>query len=168
MTVEALRRIASVHGLLAWISAALLGLAAGLLARRGPTPQKQPQKPALAVSALATAFAALVSGSGMLLHEPYLNRLRQRIFVKDPALGWLFERKEHFAFGSLALALSALASLAALALLERRLARPGAPAPKSILAPSLRRAALTAYAASAGLALAACILSTLVARRFRF
>lgn len=165
MTVEALRRIASVHGLLAWISAALLGLAAGLLARRSPTPQqRQIQKPALAVSALATALAALVSGFGMLLHEPYLNRLRQRIFVKDPALGWLFERKEHFAFGSLGLALSGLASLAALALLERRLARPGT----SILAPSLRRAALTAYAASAGLALAACILSTLVARRFRF
>lgn len=163
MTVEALRRIASVHGLLAWLSAALLGLAAGLLARRSPAPYK---KPALAVSALATALAALVNGLGMLLHEPYLNRLRQRIFVKDPALGWLFERKEHFAFGSLGLALSALASLAALALLERRLARPGAPA--SILAPSLRRAALTAYAASAGLALAACILSTLVARRFRF
>jgi len=165
VTVEALRRIASVHGLLAWISAALLGLAAGLLARRSPTAQPH-QKPALAVSALATAFAALVSGLGALLHEPYLNRLRQRIFVKDPALGWLFERKEHFAFGSLGLALTALASLAALALLERRLARPGAPA--STLAPSLRRAALTAYAASAGLALAACILSTLVARRFRF
>ena len=86
MTVEALRRIASVHGLLAWISAALLGLAAGLLARRSPTAQPH-QKPALAVSALATALAALVSGLGALLHEPYLNRLRQRIFVKDPALG---------------------------------------------------------------------------------
>jgi hypothetical protein len=121
----------------------------------------------LAIAALSTFITTTAGALGLLLHDAYLNRLRQRIFVKDPALGWLFERKEHFAFGSVVLALCALASLAALAGLERRLARLGA-APRPSLAPALRSAALTAYAASAALAIAACVLSTLVARRFSF
>ncbi|HLM75645.1 MAG TPA: hypothetical protein VK459_23185 [Polyangiaceae bacterium] len=165
VTLEALRRIAAVHGLLAWVSAALLAIATGLLARRRPVPRYT-----IAASALATAFTAIVSGLGMLLHEPYLSRLRQRIFVKDPALGWLFERKEHFAFGSLGLALGGLASLAVLVLVDRRLIRGTnvGPAPTSPVLIALRRAVLTAYIASTALALAACILSSLVARRFSF
>jgi hypothetical protein len=164
-TLEALRRIAAAHGLLAWISAALLAIAAGLLARRRPLPRY-----AIAASALATALTAIVSGLGMLLHEPYLSRLRQRIFVKDPALGWLFERKEHFAFGSLGLALGGLTSLVVFVLVERRFIRGTnvGSAPTSPVLIALRRAVLTAYIASAALALAACILSTLVARRFSF
>lgn len=165
MTSEALRRIAAAHGLLAWLSAALLALAAGLLARRRSS---APTRSALAVAALATSVLAGAGALGVTLHEPYLNRLRQRIFVRDPALGWLFERKEHLSFGALALALCALAALSALVLEHRRLARSkGSPSPTPA-ATSLRRAALAAYAASAALALAACVLSSLVGRRFSF
>lgn len=161
MTLEALRRIASVHGLLAWSATVLLGIAAVLLARR---------RPVLVVSVFATALTAIVSGLGMLLHDPYTSRLRQRIFIHDPALGWLFERKEHFAFGSLGLTLCGLASLIGFVLVERRVTRTpnvGSP-PTSPIPMALWRAALMAYAASAAFALTACILSSLVAHRFHF
>jgi len=167
VTLEALRRIAAVHGLLAWGAAALLALAAGLLARR----RSSPPPAAIAVSALAAALTAITSALGLLLHDAYLSRLRQRIFLRDPALGWLFERKEHLAFGSLGLALCGLASLLAFVLVERRRLTRRAdvgPAPTSPLSIPLWRAALTAYAASAVLALAANILSSLVARKFSF
>jgi hypothetical protein len=165
MTVEALRRIASIHGALAWLSAALLVAAAILLARRK---RGAPRGLPLTVAATATALITTSSAVGMLLHEPYQRRLRQRIFVQSAPLGWLFERKEHLAFGALCLAWCALAAFVALSLRERRLARSSAAATPDPALQHLGAATVRAYAAAALLAAAACVASALVGRRFTF
>lgn len=164
VTVETLRRIAAIHGLLAWSAAALLLIAAALLARRRPPSTKTTNANTIVISALATALLAISGGLGILLHAPYLSRLRQRIFLSDPALGWLFERKTHLAFGALGLAFCGLASLLALAFVGRRLALRTDVGPTSSLPIALWRAAFAAYATSAAFSVAACILSSLVGR----
>jgi hypothetical protein len=168
MTVEALRRIAAVHGALAWLSAALLAIAAVFLARRKIGGLRGLS---LTIAATATALITASSALGMLLHEPYQRRLRQRIFIQSAPLGWLFERKEHLAFGALCLAWCALVAFVALSLRERRLARAGALLDSDSPDPALQHlgaAAVRAYAAAALLAAAACVASAVVGRRFTF
>jgi hypothetical protein len=167
VTVETLRRLALMHGLLAWLSAASLAIAALALARRRPL---RLSRALFAGAAGATLLVTIAWIAGMFLHAPYQARLRQRIFLHDPALGWLFERKEHLSFGALGLAWCALTAAALLALRSRRSMPEGA---RQSGAPDragddLRRAAVRAYAASAVLAAAACTAATLVARRHGF
>src|SRR6185312_5465887 len=95
------------------------------------------------------------SGLGLALHDTYRSRLRQRLFVQAPALGWLFERKLHAAFAATLLAVGGLALLGALARDERA-------------ARELRRSALLAWCAAAALSVFASIASALVARHARF
>jgi hypothetical protein len=107
-----------------------------------------------------TATGAL----GLLLHAPYQGRLRQRIFLQSPRIGWLFERKEHLSFGAIALAWCALAALVTL---ELRARRRGA-APADAVSKDLHRAVVRAYAASAFLAAAAAAASSIVAYHHSF
>jgi hypothetical protein len=38
-----------------------------------------------------------------MLHAPFQSKLRQKLFLASVTLGWLFERKEHVAFGAVAM-----------------------------------------------------------------
>lgn len=155
MTVEELRSLERIHAAAAWISAAGLGAVAWALAR-GREARR------IAIGAAAAIAGLLVAGAtGLALHDPYRAKLRQRLFLDAPALGWLFERKQHLAFGALALGVGAAATLEALRRIE---ARPA----DAALARDLRRSAALAWIAAAALSLAAAIASAIVARRASF
>lgn len=153
MTTETLRTIARLHAAVAWLATAALPAAAwsGRRAQRG----------AAWIGAAAAALVLAAGGLGLALDDDYRSRVRQRLFLASPSLGWLFERKQHLAFGAIALGVSAAATLAALRRVE---ARPGSEA----LARELRRSATTACAAAALLALAASVASAIVAHRTAF
>jgi hypothetical protein len=152
MSPDALRTVERLHAAVAWAATGALALAAWLFLR---SPQRG--RAVRAAGVAAVALALLAAGTGLALHDPYRGRLRQRLFVEAPALGWLFERKQHAAFAAVLLGVSALATLAQI---ERT--TPGAEAR------DLRRAAGLAWTASAVLALAATIASAIVARRAHF
>jgi ABC-type phosphate transport system substrate-binding protein len=93
------------------------------------------------------------------------------VFVDSPALGWLFERKLHFAFGAMALAWCALALLTAAALAARPAPAPSAAAPPRRIPAwtrDLERAGQAALAGSTALAALAAILAAVVAGRYPF
>lgn len=54
--------------------------------------------------ALAVALPSVVSALGAWLYVEYRVRLKPLIFQETPYVGWMFERKEHLAFGALGLA----------------------------------------------------------------
>jgi hypothetical protein len=149
MTLDQLRALERIHAVLSWTATASLVVCAVAWARLG-----RARLGAAVVAALVLISAA---GTGLALEEPFRFRLRQRLFLANAALGWLFERKQHAAFASFALGLSAALALAAA---RRRTVdhrevdceRPG-------------RLALTA---SAFFALFACVVSVLAARRVAF
>jgi hypothetical protein len=98
-----LRALTRVHGGLAWASIAVLAAALFAVWKRRP-----------AVGLAASAAVLLGSATfvtGALLHGPFQSKLRQRLFLEASTLGWLFERKEHVAFGGLALSCCALSAL---------------------------------------------------------
>jgi hypothetical protein len=150
-----LRLLARLHAVAAWIATAALIAAAwahfGERSRRAAA--------WLAVGAATLALTA--GGLGLALHDGYRARLRQRLFVAAPSLGWLFERKQHLAFGAVMLAVAG----AALAVAGARVqGRPGADA----VSRELRRGAAMAWTASAVLAVVASVASMIVARRMSF
>lgn len=169
MSPSSLRAISAAHGALAWASIAAAPAAVWLSLRLAQA-QGQGRAPlaarrlALTSAALATALLVATGALGVVLHEPYQRSLRQRVFTQSPRIGWLFERKEHLAFGAVALAVAALAALAANQLRERR--RGGAP--PDVLTRSLHGAAVRAYATSAILAAASAVLSAIVSHRYHF
>ncbi len=150
MSPEALRSLVRWHALLAWAATAGLFAAAWLFARASPVRR--------AAGAAAVGLVLVAGGLGLALSDPYRARLRQRLFVDAPGLGWLFERKLHLAFAAVFLAVSALA-------MTLRLDREPA---GSVAARDLRRAAALGWTASAALALAASIASALVGGRAHF
>jgi hypothetical protein len=111
----------------------------------------------LAIGAVAALSVTLAGGLGVLLEAAYRARIRQRLFVRSPSLGWLFERKEHLAFAAILLAWCALAAMAA-SRLTREPERAG----------DLQKAARLAGIAAAALALAASVMAAIVARRAHF
>jgi len=151
VTLDVLRRIALVHGVLAWISAvSLLVVSLRLLFFRSRAFLR-------ASAAFATMFTALAFASGATLDLGFRVHLRQRLFVASRALGWLFERKLHLSFGALLFSLAALAALFATN-------------PTSVLTTDKRlsASAKAAYLAAALFALFSCVASSLVAARARF
>lgn len=169
MNPDELRRIAAAHGLLAWIGVALTIAAAWLSLKRSPARRQSMTRAAAAGSvALLSASSAL----GALLLAPYQGRLRQRIFLQSPQIGWLFERKMHLSFGAVALAWCALFALVALEIRGRRdRARSSVarlPEVEGAISIDLHRAVVRAYAASALLAAAAAAASSFVAHRHSF
>jgi len=152
MSVEALRALERAHGIAAWIATAALFAAVWVAFRR-------PLRRRLGVfsAGIAALSITLAGALGLLLEEPYRARIRQRLFVATPGLGWLFERKEHLAFGAILLGWSALFALFA--------ARPSAP---GALSGELFRTTKVGLAAAALFALVASAASAIVARRAGF
>jgi hypothetical protein len=145
---DALRSLERLHGIAAWGATAAVVVAAGLFARGARSRR--------AAGVVAAVLAAGAAGLGLGLHDPYRARLRQRLFVEAPRLGWLFEQKLHAAFAAVLLSLCALA-------LTLRLGRGPAAGARD-----LHRAAMLGWTAAAALALGASIASTLVAGRAHF
>ncbi|MEO5726176.1 MAG: hypothetical protein ABI134_15245, partial [Byssovorax sp.] len=143
--------VAQVHAVVAWIATAALLAALPWLIR----PRRD--RVTLAIGAVAALSVTLAGGLGVLLEAAYRARIRQRLFVQSPSLGWLFERKEHLAFAAIVLAWCALAAMAA-----SRLAR------EPERAADLQKVARLAGITAAALALAASVMAAIVARRAHF
>ena len=53
---------------------------------------------------LAVGMVTLAAGLGASIYGDYRDKLRQSIFQHAKVIGYLFERKEHLAFGAILLA----------------------------------------------------------------
>jgi hypothetical protein len=141
--LDSLRLQEHLHGHLGWLAALALVHPAILLRR--------PKRKAHLSVGLAAGLVTAVGAWGVALYPEYRDRLRQPIFAHAPIYGYLFERKEHLAFGAIVLAWAgAVAYAAAIRAEEPQM-------------DSLRRAAHLAFVAAAGLALVAATLGTVVA-----
>lgn len=97
MIPELVLRLAEhVHGHMGWLSAAAL-LHPAILLRN---PQRRAPLAVLLTTALVTATGLL----GAWIYPEYRVRLKQALFIHTPAIGWLFERKEHLAVGAIGFA----------------------------------------------------------------
>jgi hypothetical protein len=132
-----------VHGHVGWLAALAL-LHPAILLRRT-------KRQAHLSVILATSIATLAGTLGVVLYPAYREKLRQHIFQQARTMGYLFERKEHLAFGAVFLAWAgALAYFGAMRLEGQ---------PKE----HLRRAAHWAFVAAAALCVVTAVLGTLVA-----
>ncbi|HEU4537258.1 MAG TPA: hypothetical protein VFS00_24225 [Polyangiaceae bacterium] len=143
------RAVEHVHGHLGWLAFAALAHPAWLL--RGG------KRRASVAVALATSLVTIAAGLGLWLYPHYRACIKHELFVEAPALGWLFERKEHAAFGALAFAWAGWLAHAAAP-------RGGDPARRDALA----RASWLAFAFAALCALAAAAAGTAVATARNF
>lgn len=133
-----------VHGHLGWLAAIALVHPAILLRRH--------ERRAHLSVALAVCVVTFAGALGASLYPAYRERLRQPIFAQAPGVGFLFERKEHLAFGAVLLAwVGALAYAAAF-----RYADVGG-------RDALRKAAHWSFVASALLGVMTALLGTVVA-----
>jgi hypothetical protein len=137
------RLLEHVHGHLGWLAAALLIHPAILLRRLR-------RRAHLAV-ALSASLVTLVGAAGVSMYSEYGLRIRQSLFLHAPRYGWLFERKEHLAFGAIALVWAGAAAYA------------GAERAEGELYDRLRVLSFRAFAAAAALAVIAAALGTAVA-----
>src|SRR5262249_6447450 len=87
------------HGHLGWLAAAALVHPAILLRH----PRRRAHLAVAGALALVTGAACI----GLGIYGAYRERLRREILLEAPSLGWLFERKEHLAFGAFTLAWAA-------------------------------------------------------------
>jgi hypothetical protein len=140
------RLVERVHGHLGLLSVAVLAHPAIVLRRAH-------RRAHLAVT-LAVIFPALTAALGVWLYGPYRSELKQRVFIESRTMGNLFERKEHLAFGVVALAVAG--ACAYLASREKK------------GDPRLSRAAHLAFVLSFAMALATAILGTVVAANKSF
>jgi hypothetical protein len=135
-----------IHGPLGWLSAAALVHPALLLRR-----PSRPLRAHLAVS-LAAGIVTLAAILGAILYPSYRERLRQPIFASSMTFGYLFERKEHLAFGAVFLAWAGAITYASQLGCE-----------DAVTADALRKASHRAFVAAAAFAVVTAILGTLVA-----
>jgi hypothetical protein len=96
MSLFALRLLERLHGHLGWLAALAL-LHPAILLRR-------PLRRAPLSAGLATALVSVALAGGMWIYPAYRSQVKQGLFQEAPAVGWLFERKEHLAVGALLLA----------------------------------------------------------------
>jgi hypothetical protein len=87
------RAVERVHGHLGWLAVAALVHPVLLL--------RHSRRSAHWSVGLSTGLVTVAGALGLGLYEPYREELRQRIFIEAPRIGFLFERKEHLAFGAL-------------------------------------------------------------------
>ena len=132
-----------IHGHLGWLAAIALIHPAILLRR---TKRKADLSVALAVS-----IVTLVGGLGVAMYGDYRDRLRQPIFQHAPAIGYLFERKEHLAFGAILLAWAGAVAYVGATKLEGDTRE------------RLRKAAHWAFVAAAAMAVVTAALGTVIA-----
>jgi hypothetical protein len=144
--LDSVRLFAHLHGHMGWLAAAVLIHPAIVLKRRA--------RADFAVG-LALAFVTAAGAMGAFLYPVYREKIKQSIFIQDPRIGLLFERKEHLAFGAVALAwVGAIAYLAA---------RGSALNENPSVRDSMRRASHLAFVAAAALAVVVAALGTVVA-----
>lgn len=136
------RVAAHVHGHLGWLGVALLAHPAIVLYRRRAGG-------GLAVT-LAAGVVTVASAMGFGIYGRYRAEVRQSLFIDAPTLGYLFERKEHLAFGACMLAYAG----ALLFIVSRQ---------KGPERRRLRRSAALAFTLSTVLAAAAATMATIVA-----
>lgn len=141
--LDPVRILVRVHGHLGWLAALAL-LHPAIVLRRTR------RRAHLAVG-LSTALVTLTFGVGVGIYGDYRDRLRQVIFQQGPRIGFLFERKEHLAFGALLLAWAGTAAYVG-----------GHWAPDATREP-LRRASHAAFVAAAALAVVTATLGIVVA-----
>jgi hypothetical protein len=141
--IDPLRIAVRVHGHVGWLAAIALIHPAILLRR---TKRRAHLSVALALGIVTTVF-----GLGVAIYPSYREKLRQKIFQGAPSVGYLFERKEHLAYGALLLAWAgAIAYVAAIRV-------------DGEMRESLRKAAHWAFVAAACMAVVTATLGTLVA-----
>lgn len=143
MDLEPLRLFERLHGHAGWLGAASLIHPAVILRDRK-------RRAHLAVG-ISTALITSVAALGLFLYVEYRERLKQRIFVDAPNVGYVFERKEHLAFGAVMLAWAGCAAYF------------GAIRASSPLRETLRTIAFRAFVAAAVLASTVAALGTYVA-----
>jgi hypothetical protein len=93
--LDPIRLLAHIHGHAGWLAVAALVHPAILLRNR--------RRRAHLSVALASLLATVAAGIGFALYPAYSEILRTAIFLRAPRIGWLFERKEHLAFGAILL-----------------------------------------------------------------
>jgi hypothetical protein len=96
--VLVLRLLEHIHGHLGWLVVAALLHPAILL--------RNPKRRARLSVVLCVAMLAATAAIGAYIYPEYRSRIKQHIFIEQPQIGWLFERKEHLAVGALAFALA--------------------------------------------------------------
>jgi hypothetical protein len=132
-----------VHGHIGWLAAISLVHPAIVLRRT--------KRRAHMAVGLSVGIVTLAGGLGAYIYPAYRDRLRQSMFQHAPAIGYLFERKEHLAFGAFLLAWAGtLAYVAAMNLEGGTRDR-------------LRRAAHWAFVAAAAMAVVTAALGTVIA-----
>jgi hypothetical protein len=143
MPIDPIRITEHVHGHLGWLAAIAL-LHPAILLRR-------PKRRAHLAVSLAVAVATAAGALGVSLYEPYREKLKQAIFIHAPTVGFLFERKEHLAFGTIVIAWLGAVAYGA----SWRTEDP--------MRATLHRLAFRAFAIAAAMALATATLGTIVA-----
>ena len=106
MTSQGLRALTMAHGALAWCGIVALIASISLFGVEragGGAISGSRRRAANWLLFVGIASGAIAFATGAMLHAPFQSRLRQRLFLASNTLGWLFERKEHVAFGALAL-----------------------------------------------------------------
>jgi hypothetical protein len=91
-----MRVLEHVHGHVGWLSAVALLHPAILL--------RNPRRRAHLAVALAVSFVTAAGAMGAYLYGPYRDHVKQGLFIAAPKIGFMFERKEHLAFGAILLA----------------------------------------------------------------
>jgi len=141
--IDPLRILVRIHGHLGWLASIALVHPAIVLRRTK-------RRAHLAVF-LATGLVTGVFALGVVIYPDYRDRLRQMIFQQGRSIGFLFERKEHLAFGAMLLAWAGTAAYV------------GAMGVDGGARESLRRAAHWAFVAAAVLAVCTATLGIIVA-----
>jgi hypothetical protein len=95
--IPMLRLLERVHGHVGWLAVAALLHPAILL--------RDPRRRARLAVSLTTCAVAVTALLGATIYPDYRARVKQRIFLEAPTLGWMFERKEHLAVGVVLFAL---------------------------------------------------------------
>jgi hypothetical protein len=148
MSQALLRLLEHVHGHLGWLAAAVLVHPAVVLRDRR-------RRAHLAV-ALATGSVTAGAALGLFLYVYWRELLKQEVFFEAPAIGLLFERKEHLAFGAVGLSWAGAGAYFA------------APRATPAVGQTLRTIAFRAFVAAAALALAVAAIGTFVAAHASF
>lgn len=143
LPLDPLRVQEHLHGHIGWLAAAALVHPAILL--------RNTQGRAHWSVGLAVGIVTLAAALGAAMYPAYRETLRQPIFASSLTVGYLFERKEHLAFGVVMLAWTG------------GLAYGGAWMAEGPIRESLRRAAHRAFVVAAVLAVVTAALGTAVA-----
>ena len=94
--LDPVRLLEHIHGHIGWLAAIALIHPAIVLRRT--------KRKAHWAVGLATGVVTLAGGLGAYIYGDYRDKLRQSIFQHAKWVGYLFERKEHLAFGAFGLA----------------------------------------------------------------